>query len=96
MPLQTAALEPEQQVEQAAAFKAFRYEADLHNAAAEPRSWVFHIRVESTQAHIEHRRRRQIVAVAPGAPAVKSGIQLSARQRRFDAFTQGLQPHSEV
>lgn len=64
MPLQTAALEPEQQVEQAAAFKAFRYEADLHNAAAEPRSWVFHIRVESTQVHIEHRRRRQIVAVA--------------------------------
>ena len=46
VPSWAAALDTEQQVEQAAAFKAFRYEADLHNATAEPGSWVFHIRVE--------------------------------------------------
>src|SRR5687767_9199630 len=46
VPFWTAALDTEQQVEQAATLKAFRNEADMHNAAAEPGSWVFHIRVE--------------------------------------------------
>ena len=83
MPLQTAALEPEQQVEQAAAFKAFRYEADLHNAAAEPRSWVFHIRVESTQAHIEHRRWRQTIGARVLARTALQSVaeMLAAHQR---------------
>jgi hypothetical protein len=36
MPVWTVALEPEQQVGQAAAGKAFRSEADLHSAAHKP------------------------------------------------------------
>src|SRR5688572_12670905 len=46
VPCRVVALEPEQQVEQAVALKAFRNEADLHNTAAKPGPWVFHIRVE--------------------------------------------------
>src|SRR5262245_20756699 len=99
VPSWAAALDVEQQVEQAAALKAFRYEADLHNAAAEPRAWVFHISVERYPG--PHRTpqvapNRERPRVPRGQPSTSVSERLAARQRVLDTLAHRLEAGREV